>query len=583
MSGYCALRRRYCCIIGVWSESAGSDMTREIIADLKQGWRFALAARPGKDVLYRHHFARVVHRVPGHRPDHLQELRAPEQRDQFLDRRLLEALIAHRQHVALLHHRYEVELELAGGGLDSEGCVGHAACNVSRDGRVGELAGVVSRDSARVQRRGAEQPIEQDARAGIALAVDEAQARAQQVPERGDLAGVAPREDQSLGADHQADDALVPRLDPLRVLLPQAGGLIAQGNVESCEIAMRPTQRSERGHASHVLQIHRGVAVAMHQQRQLLDRVTMARVNVDDRLRLLERTTDLEIELGGDVLELREHVRIAALLGPQQLLAERSEFRALAALLAHERSAEELRPLLEQVPGVTIRELHTRRSERELARVVDCSKQAKELRIDLLSAIAGERPRRTDCDLSHLRETAYLRAIGPVLGYTRRKYTKQDNHMQDSSYEKHAASIEQAIDAHKNRPGALLPILHEIQDRIGSVPENALPTIAKALNLSRAEVHGVVTFYHHFRSAPPGEHVVRICRAEACQAMGADDLVAHAKRNLGVDFHGTTKDGAVTLEAVYCLGNCACSPAVMVDDDLHGRVSKERFDAIVRG
>src|SRR5215472_2373312 len=125
------------------------------------------------------------------------------------------------------------------------------------------------------------------------------------------------------------------------------------------------------------------------------------------------------------------------------------------------------------------------------------------------------------------------------------------------------ATISDAIELHKRRPGALLPI-------------------AKELNLSRAEVHGVVTFYHHFRSAPPGEHVVRICRAEACQAMGADGLVAHAKKALGVDFHGTTKDGAVTLEAVYCLGNCACSPAVMVDDDLHGRVSKQRFDAIVK-
>ena len=150
--------------------------------------------------------------------------------------------------------------------------------------------------------------------------------------------------------------------------------------------------------------------------------------------------------------------------------------------------------------------------------------------------------------------------------------------------ERHAqnATISDAIEAHKRRPGALLPMLHEIQDRLGYVPEEALPAMAKELNLSRAEVHGVVTFYHHFRSAPPGEHVVRICRAEACQAMGADELVAHAKKSLGVDFHGTTKDGAVTLEAVYCLGNCACSPAVMVDDDLHGRVSKERFDSIVR-
>jgi len=143
-------------------------------------------------------------------------------------------------------------------------------------------------------------------------------------------------------------------------------------------------------------------------------------------------------------------------------------------------------------------------------------------------------------------------------------------------------TITDAIGMHKARPGPLLPILHEIQDRLGHVPEKALPLIAKELNLSRAEVHGVVTFYHHFRSSTPGEHVVRICRAEACQAMGADDLVAHAKRSLGVDFHGTTKDGAITLEAVYCLGNCACSPAVMVDDDLHGRVSKGRFDAIVK-
>src|SRR5262252_3991458 len=120
----------------------------------------------------------------------------------------------------------------------------------------------------------------------------------------------------------------------------------------------------------------------------------MARVNMDDRLRFLERSPDLQIEFGGDVLELREHVRVAALLGPKQFLAQRSELRAFAALLAHERSAEKLRPLFEQVPGVTIRELHPRRGERELARVVDCSKQAKELGIDLLPAIAGERPRR---------------------------------------------------------------------------------------------------------------------------------------------------------------------------------------------
>lgn len=133
----------------------------------------------------------------------------------------------------------------------------------------------------------------------------------------------------------------------------------------------------------------------------------------------------------------------------------------------------------------------------------------------------------------------------------------------------------------RDLPGAMLPILHGIQDRVGYVPPEAVPVIAEALNLSRAEVHGVITFYHHFRQAPPGECVVRICRAEACQAMGADGLVAHARRVLGVDFHGTTADGAFTLEPVYCLGNCALSPSVMLDDDLHGRVTPELFDELL--
>ena len=142
--------------------------------------------------------------------------------------------------------------------------------------------------------------------------------------------------------------------------------------------------------------------------------------------------------------------------------------------------------------------------------------------------------------------------------------------------------VGQAIERQKDRPGGLLPLLHDIQDRLGHVPQDALPEIAKALNLSRAEVHGVVTFYHHFRSEKPGKQVVRICRAEACQAMGANELVAHAKKTLGVDFHGTTEDGRFTLEAVYCLGNCACSPAIMIDDDLHGRVTPGRFDELVK-
>ena len=145
-----------------------------------------------------------------------------------------------------------------------------------------------------------------------------------------------------------------------------------------------------------------------------------------------------------------------------------------------------------------------------------------------------------------------------------------------------SANVHAAIDANRDRPGALLPVLHAVQDRVGYVPEDAVPLIAHELNLSRAEVHGVISFYHHFRTHPPGRYVVRICRAEACQALGARALEAHAKKTLGIDFHQTTKDGAVTLEAVYCLGNCGCGPSVLVDpDELHARVTPERFDALV--
>jgi len=143
------------------------------------------------------------------------------------------------------------------------------------------------------------------------------------------------------------------------------------------------------------------------------------------------------------------------------------------------------------------------------------------------------------------------------------------------------AKIEAAITRLRDEPGALLPILHAVQDTLGCVPSDAVPVIAQGLNLSRAEVHGVVTFYHHFRSHPPGRHVVQLCRAESCQAMGGAAIEAHAKKSLGVDWHGTTADGAVTLEAVYCLGNCACSPAIRVDDDIVGRVDARRFDEVV--
>ena len=116
-------------------------------------------------------------------------------------------------------------------------------------------------------------------------------------------------------------------------------------------------------------------------------------------------------------------------------------------------------------------------------------------------------------------------------------------------------------------PGAMLPILHALQEEFGYVDDAAVPLIAEALNLSRAEVVGVVYFYHDFRHAPPGRHVLQVCRAEACQAMGCEALVEHMQTRLGVAMGETTADGAITLETVYCLGNCALSPAVMLDGD----------------
>ncbi|WP_271911735.1 formate dehydrogenase subunit gamma [Vreelandella alkaliphila] len=142
-------------------------------------------------------------------------------------------------------------------------------------------------------------------------------------------------------------------------------------------------------------------------------------------------------------------------------------------------------------------------------------------------------------------------------------------------------AIQAEVDALKHKPGALLPILHALQNRFGFIPEAAVPIIAEALNQTRAEVHGVISFYHHFRTAPPGRHVVQICRAEACQAVGARQLEAHAKTRLGVDYHQTTSDREITLEAVYCLGNCACGPSIRMDDSVRGRVTPEVFDALL--
>jgi formate dehydrogenase subunit gamma len=144
-----------------------------------------------------------------------------------------------------------------------------------------------------------------------------------------------------------------------------------------------------------------------------------------------------------------------------------------------------------------------------------------------------------------------------------------------------AQIIDDAIAANRALPGALLPVLHAIQDALGFIPPDAVPRIAHALNLSQAEVHGVITFYHDFRTAPPGRHVLKLCRAEACQAMGSEALASRLTRRLGIDFKDTSRDGAVTIEPVYCLGNCALSPALMIDGKLRGRITAEALDAIV--
>lgn len=143
------------------------------------------------------------------------------------------------------------------------------------------------------------------------------------------------------------------------------------------------------------------------------------------------------------------------------------------------------------------------------------------------------------------------------------------------------AKIEAHITAHKNMPGALLPLLHAIQDDIGWISEACYLPISKALALSVAEVHGVVTFYHHFQRHPVGRHVLQVCRAESCQSMGSEKLEVHIKKTLGIDYHETTKDGAITLLPVYCLGNCACSPAVMMDEEVLGRVDAEKVAELI--
>ena len=131
------------------------------------------------------------------------------------------------------------------------------------------------------------------------------------------------------------------------------------------------------------------------------------------------------------------------------------------------------------------------------------------------------------------------------------------------------------VEAHSSLEGPLLPILHGIQEEFGYVPSEALPIIAEKLNLSRAEVHGVATFYHDYRKHPAGRHVLKLCQAEACQSMGSDQVAAMVKSALGIGFHETAADGSVTLEPVYCLGLCACAPAAMLDGAVIGRLNAD--------
>ncbi|MBU2326583.1 MAG: formate dehydrogenase subunit gamma [Alphaproteobacteria bacterium] len=135
--------------------------------------------------------------------------------------------------------------------------------------------------------------------------------------------------------------------------------------------------------------------------------------------------------------------------------------------------------------------------------------------------------------------------------------------------------ISEIIDHCRSMEGPMLPILHKVQEEFGFIPEATKQIIASALNLSRAEVHGVVSFYHDFRARPAGRHVLKLCRAEACQSMGGEPLADRIKARLGIDWHETTPDGAVTLEPVYCLGLCAQAPAAMLDGEVYARLDDD--------
>jgi len=154
--------------------------------------------------------------------------------------------------------------------------------------------------------------------------------------------------------------------------------------------------------------------------------------------------------------------------------------------------------------------------------------------------------------------------------------------MSTPGQEKLQRCVSGALVRFAHEPGPLLEILHAVQNELGCVPAEAVPLIADGLNLSRAEVHGVVSFYHHFREHTPGRYVVQLCRAEACQSMNAHALEEFVRGRLRIGFGETTPDGRVSLEAVYCLGNCACAPSMMVNGELHGRVTPERIGELAR-
>ena len=155
------------------------------------------------------------------------------------------------------------------------------------------------------------------------------------------------------------------------------------------------------------------------------------------------------------------------------------------------------------------------------------------------------------------------------------------DHTDRSAGSAQLSTIRAIVADHSGIPGGLLPMLHAVQRAIGYVPPEAVPIIADAVNCSRAEVHGVISFYHFFRTSPGGRKVVYVCRAEACQSMGSRQLEEHAREVLNVDWHETTADGRYSLEPVYCLGNCACGPAVMIDEAVHGRVTPDRLDELL--